>query len=92
MVRLEGAQSALAKFGVKFDIAHISRAYTSCFEQCREVRNSGLDVNFREQVSIFVNHIKPGLTKHIDSLIMEEISGDFAHSVIVHPHPDHEHA
>ena len=92
MVRLEGAQSALAKFGVKFDIAHISRAYTSCFEQCREVRNSGMDVDFREQVSIFVNHIKPGLTKHLDSLIMDEIAGYYADSFLVHPPPAHEDA
>ena len=47
MVRLEGAQSALAKFGQDFDLEKISAAYMSCFQQCREVRNGGLDVDFR---------------------------------------------
>ena len=92
MVRLEGAQSALAKFGERFDLEHINEAYMSCFQQCREVRNSGLDVDFREQVEIFVNHIKPGLTKCLDGQIMDEIAGYYADSFLVHPPPAHEDA
>ncbi|MEC9445511.1 MAG: hypothetical protein VYC59_01890, partial [Chloroflexota bacterium] len=72
MIRLEGAQSALAKFGQDFDLEKISEAYMSCFQQCREVRNGGLDVDFREQVAIFVNHINPGLAERLDCAIMDE--------------------
>ena len=92
MVRLEGAQSALAKFGEQFELAHISEAYMSCFQQCRELRNSGLDVDFREQVSIFVDHIKPGLTKRLDGPIMDEIAEYYADSFLIHPPPAHEDA
>lgn len=92
MARLEGAQSALAKFGETFDIAHISKAYTSCFQQCRQIRDGGLDVDFREQVAIFVDHINPGLTKRLDGPIMDEIADYYADSFLVHPPPAHEDA
>jgi putative hydrolase of the HAD superfamily len=89
MVRLEGAQSALAKFGEDFDIDHIREAYMSCFQQCREVRDGGLDVDFREQVTIFVNHIKPGLADRLDNPIMDEIAEFYSDSFFVHPPPAH---
>ena len=92
MVRLEGAQSALAKFGQDFDLEKISDAYMSCFQQCREVRNRGLDVDFREQVAIFVNHINPGLAERLDRAIMDEIAQFYADSFLVHPPPAHEDA
>ena len=92
LVRLEGAQSALAKFGEEFDLEHISEAYMSCFQQCREVRDGGLDIDFREQVAIFVDHIKPGLTRRLDGSIMDEIAEYYADSFLVHPPPAHEDA
>ena len=92
MVRLEGAQSALAKFGQAFDLEKISEAYMSCFQQCREVRNGGLDVDFREQVAIFVNHINPGLAERLDRAIMDEIAQFYADSFLAHPPPAHEDA
>ena len=92
MVRLEGAQSALAKFGQDFDLEKISDAYMSCFQQCREVRNGGLDVDFREQVSIFVNHINPGLAERLDRTIKDEIAQFYADSFLAHPPPAHEDA
>jgi len=92
MVRLEGAQSALAKSGEHFDIEHIREAYMSCFQQCREVREGGVDVDFREQVAIFVNHIKPGLAERLDGAIMDEIAEFYADSLLVHPPPAHEDA
>ena len=92
MVRLEGAQSALAKFGQDFDLEKISDAYMSCFQQCREVRNGGLDVDFREQVAIFVNHINPGLAERLDRAIMDEIAQFYADSFLAHPPPAHEDA
>ena len=92
MVRLEGAQSALAKVGEDFDLERISEAYMSCFQQCREVRNGGLDVDFREQVSIFVNHINPGLAERLDRAIMDEIAQFYADSFLAHPPPAHEDA
>lgn len=89
LVRLEGAKSALAKFGEDFALDHIREAYMSCFQQCREVREDGLDVDFREQVAIFVNHIKPSLAERLEPGIMDEIAEFYADSFLVHPPPAH---
>ena len=92
LVRLEGARSALAKSGQDFDLERIREAYMSCFQQCRDVRDNGLDVDFREQVAIFVNHIKPGLTERLDRGVMDEIAEFYSDSFLVHPPPAHEDA
>ncbi len=92
LVRLEGARSALAKFGRDFDLEHIRTAYMSCFQHCRGVRDGGLDVDFREQVSIFIDHIESGLAVRVGSGVMDEIAGYYADSFLVHPPPAHSDA
>lgn len=89
IVRIEGAQSALTKCGEDFDLDHIREAYISCFKQCREIRDNSLDVDFREQVAIFVNHIKPSLAERLDPGIMDEIAEFYSDSFLVHPPPAH---
>ena len=89
MVRLEGAQSALSDLGKNFDIELIREAYNSCFQQCRKIRDSGLDVDFREQVSIFVNHIEPDLADGLDRAVMNDIAHIYADSFLAHPPPAH---
>jgi len=89
LVRLEGAQSALAGYGEDYDLAHIREAYQSCFRQCRDIRDGGLDVDFREQVSIFVNNIDPGLAGRLERGVMDEIARYYSDSFLVHPPPAH---
>ena len=89
MVRLEGAQSALSALGKNFGIEHIREAYNSCFQQCREIRDGGLDVDFREQVSIFVNHIEPDLADVLERAVMDGIAHIYADSFLTHPPPAH---
>ena len=89
LVRLEGAQSALSTRGKDFSIRHIREAYNSCFVQCRDIRDSGLDVDFREQVSIFINHIEPGLTNSLDQDVVDSIAHTYADSFLTHPPPAH---
>ncbi len=89
LVRLEGAQSALAKFGEDYDLEHIREAYRSCYRQLREIREGGLDVDFREQVTIFVNNISPGLVDRLDRGVMDEIARFYSDSFLVHPPPAH---
>ena len=89
LVRLEGAQSALAEFGENYDLDRIREAYQACFRQCKEIRDGGLDVDFREQVSIFVNDISPGLVDRLDRETMDEIARSYSDSFLVHPPPAH---
>ena len=89
LVRLEAAQSVLAKFGEEYDLEHIREAYQSCFQRCHEIRIGGLDVDFREQVSIFVDNISSGLSARLDSGSMDEIAHFYADSFLIHPPPAH---
>ncbi len=89
LVRLEGAQSALAKCGKDYDLEHIREAYRSCYRQCRVIRDSGLDVDFREQVTIFVNNISSGLGGRLDRGTMDEIARCYSDSFLIHPPPAH---
>lgn len=89
LVRLEGAQSALAKFGEDYDLVHIREAYRSCYRHCHDIRAGGLDVDFREQVSIFVNNISSGLVDRLDLGMMNEIVDCYSDSFLVHPPPAH---
>ncbi|PKB58525.1 MAG: hypothetical protein BZY83_06645 [SAR202 cluster bacterium Casp-Chloro-G2] len=95
LVRLEAARTEIEDFGESYDLEAINGAYMSCFQQCRELREKGLDVDFREQVSIFVNHISPGLVDRLernDSRYMNEIARHYSDSFLVHPPPAHEDA
>jgi len=92
LVRLEGAQSALAKVGADYDLEHIREAYRSCYRQLSGIREGGLDVGFQEQVTIFVNNINPGLADHLDRGVMDEIARFYADSFLVHPPPAHAEA
>ncbi|MCH8296667.1 MAG: HAD family hydrolase [Chloroflexi bacterium] len=89
LVRLEGARSALTRYGEDYDLEHIREAYQSCFRQCQAIRDGGLDVGFREQVSIFVNNISPGLPSRLDRGVMDEIAWSYSDSFLVHPPPAH---
>lgn len=88
-VRLEGAQAALAEFGEDYDVEHIREAYRACYRQCHDIRDTGLDVDFREQVTIFVENINPGLVERLDSSAMDEIVRCYSDSFLVHPPPAH---
>ena len=89
LVRLQGAQSALSRVDEDYDLDHIREAYRSCYRQCRETRDRGLDVDFREQVSIFVNNINPGLVDRLKTRVMDEIVRCYSDSFLVHPPPAH---
>ncbi len=85
MVRLEGAQKALAQFGEEYDLEHVREAYRACYRHCRSVREQEVDVSFQEQVEIFVNNISPGLTGRLPSETLAEIVRVYADSFLVYP-------
>ncbi len=89
LVRLEGAQAALAKWGQDFDLEQIREAYDACYRQCQERRDGGVDVEFREQVRIFVDNISSGLSGRLDRETMDEIVRCYSDSFLTHPPPAH---
>ena len=88
-IRLEGAQTALARLGESYDLEHIREAYRACYQECRRIREASLDVSFREQVEIFINNISGGLVERLDELTIQDIIRPYADSFFVHPPVPH---
>jgi len=92
MVRLEGTQQVLRNFGEAYDLEHIREAYRTCYQHCRLIRESGLDVSFQEQIEIFVNKISDGQVARLDPESLQEITRVYADSFLTHPPVPHTQA
>ena len=88
-VRLDGAQAALRKVDLEYDLDHIRDAYRACYRHCRKVREQDLDLSFREQVEVFIENIGPGLVDRLDEETIQEILRAYADSFFVHPAVPH---
>jgi putative hydrolase of the HAD superfamily len=89
LIRLEGAQNAIASFGESYDLEHIREAYRACYRECRRIREEFLDVSFREQVEIFINNIDNRLVERLDEETILEVVRTYADSFWVHPPVPH---
>ncbi|PKB65992.1 MAG: hypothetical protein BZY81_08400 [SAR202 cluster bacterium Io17-Chloro-G4] len=92
MVRLEGTQQALDRFGEAYELEHIREAYRACYRHCRLIREEGLDISFQDQVEVFVNNISDGLVERLDPVTLQEIARVYADSFLVHPPKPHTQA
>ena len=92
LVRLEGAQSALARYGMDFDLETIRLAYRACYRWCHGIREQSLDVSFRQQVEHFIDGIEDGLLSRLDSETIDEIERIYSDSFFVHPPLAHKDA
>ena len=88
-LRLEGTQEALKRVGEDYDVEHLREAYRACYRHCHRVREDNLDVSFREQVEIFVNHISPDLVDRLPEEIIQEITRAYSDAFFVHPPVPH---
>ena len=84
-VRLEGAQDALRRRGLEFDVEHIREAYRACYRECHRIREGNVDISFRDQVEIFINNIDDGLVERLDEDTIVEIIRSYADSFFVYP-------
>jgi putative hydrolase of the HAD superfamily len=92
LVRLEGAQDALGRFGEVYGLEHIREAYRACYRHCHQIRDEERDISFREQVETFVNNTSPGLVDRLDQGTLEDILQIYADSFLVHPPRPHAEA
>ena len=92
IVRLEGTQQALDRFGEAYELEHIREAYRACYQHCRLIREDGLDISFQEQVEVFVNNISDGLVERLDLESFQEIARVYADSFLTHPPTPHPQA
>ena len=92
LVRLEGAQSVLARLGMDFDLETIRLGYRACYRECQRVREEHRDLSFRQQVEFFIDQIEDGLLSGLDAEAVDEIEGIYSDSFFVHPPLPHRDA
>ena len=92
LVRLEGAQSVLARLGMDFDLETIRLGYRACYRECQRVREEHRDLSFRQQVEFFIDQIEDGLLSRLDAEAVDEIEGIYSDSFFVHPPLPHRDA
>ena len=92
LVRLEGAQSVLARLGMDFDLETIRLGYRACYRECQRVREEHRDLSFRQQVEFFIDQIEDGLLSRLDPDAVDEIEGIYSDSFFVHPPLPHRDA
>ena len=88
-LRINGTADALAQVGHRYAEDHLWDAYWACAKTCGEIRDQGRDISFDEQVSIFINAIKSGLSVELPELTAQRISWVYDQSFFVHPTPLH---
>ena len=88
-VRIVGAQQTLNQVGLDFDEDHIREAHRRCYRICRDIRIQGVDVEFSEQVRIFIDEIQDGLAQKLSLPAVRKITSAYADSFFVHPPPPH---
>ena len=92
LVRLEGAQSVLARLGMEFDLETIRLGYRACYWECQRVREEHRDLSFRQQVEFFIDRIEDGLLSRLDPEAVDEIESIYSDSFFVHPPLPHRDA
>ena len=88
-LRISGAQEELSAQGYQFSKDRIHEAYRRCYRICRYVRSTGLDVDFSEQVRIFIDEIQDNLSGKLTPKSTRAIYSAYADSFFVHPPPIH---
>ncbi len=92
LVRLEGAQTILARHGLDYDLETIRLGYRACYRECQRVREDHRDLSFRQQVEFFIDQIEDGLLGKLDMEAIDEIERIYSDSFFVHPPLPHRDA
>ena len=87
--RLDGTLKTLSGAGEDFSEDQINKAYADCRQTCNDARAEGLDVDFMEQVEIFIQNIDPDLISRLDGQVVQRIAVVYADSFFRAPPPPH---
>jgi HAD superfamily hydrolase (TIGR01509 family) len=91
-LRLTGTQAILLACGEKCDIGNLNEAYHNCYQECRSIREQGLDISFQEQVGLFVSNISPGLRDRVGERTFNKLMQVYSEAFFVYPPAPHKNA
>ena len=91
-LRLTGTQAILLACGEKCDIEDLNEAYSNCCQECRSIREQGLDISFQEQVGLFLSNISVGLSDRVGKETFSKLMQVYSDAFFVCPPAPHENA
>ena len=90
-LRLSGTSETLRSANLDYDLTDIQQAYEKCSDYCREIRNKHKDINFNQQVEVFIRLIDPTLLGKLSTPEIKQIREGYCNAFFSHPpfpHPD----
>ena len=90
-LRLSGTSETLRSANLDYDLTAIKQAYEKCSDYCREIRNSHRDINFDQQVKVFIRFIDPTLLAKLSRQAIEQIRNTYCDAFFSYPpflHPN----
>ncbi len=82
---IEDTAQALKEAGEVFTEEQVREGFRTANRQCREIRQQGLDVAFRDQVQMFVRSIAPGLLERLSRGTFAAVLNRYADSFYESP-------
>ena len=90
-LRLSGTSEILRLANLDYDLTEIQQAYEQCSDYCREIRNSHKDINFDQQVEVFIRFIDHALLEKLSRQAIEQIREAYCDAFFSYPpfpHPN----
>ena len=90
-LRLSGTREILRSANLEYNLTAIQQAYEKCSDYCREIRNSHKDINFDQQVKLFIRFIDPTLLAKLSRQAIEQIRNTYCDAFFSYPpflHPN----
>jgi len=88
-LRIDGATEALRDAGHRFSQEHLWEAYRSCANACNAIRSRERDISFAEQVEIFIEQIRVGLSRELPQRAVKGIAEAYDQAFLRFPSPLH---
>ena len=90
-LRLSAANETLRSAGLNYDLTEIKQAYENCSKYCREIRDNNKDINFNQQVEVFIRFIDPALLEKLSKQAIKQIGKTYCDAFFSYPpfpHPN----
>ena len=84
-LRISGTSKALTNAGYRFSEERLWEAYWNCAKACNVIRAQGRDVSFGEQIDIFIERIRAGLSRDLPKSRVTEIATAYDKAFLEYP-------
>ncbi|MBI4726173.1 HAD family hydrolase [candidate division TA06 bacterium] len=82
--RILQIRKVLAGEDIQVSVIELSQAHQEVWEQCQIKWKKARDISFEDQITLFLNLVRPGLAKKLKSGALKEIEKSYAQAVLLY--------